>query len=197
MAIIIDKVQKRKDIALACRDLFINNALNSLTISQIAKEAEIGKGTLYEYFKNKEEIVFELVNILMQEHSNRLYVSLGEKAPLREKVKKFAEFFYAEENQEPRTLYKNFISITLVTPNKEIREFQTLYFNNYYFWFVELFEQAVEKGEIIEASLGLTKGIFVTAEGMFVASCTTNVFKNLERDLNEYIDNLFNIIEVK
>lgn len=197
MAIIVDKVQKRKDIALACRELFINNPIGNLTISQIAKEAGVGKGTLYEYFKNREEIVFELVNILMVEHSSRLFVSIAKEAPLREKVKKFAEFFYSDENFEPRTLYKNFMSITLVTPNKEIRDFQTLCFNNYYFWFVELVEQAIKNGEIIESALGLTKGMFVTAEGMFVASCTTNVFQNLERDLNEYIDNLFNIIEVK
>ena len=69
MAIIVDKIQKRKDIALACKELFFQNGINDLTISQVAKTAGVGKGTIYDYFKNKEDIVFEIVNILMVEHS--------------------------------------------------------------------------------------------------------------------------------
>ena len=197
MAIIVDKEQKRRDIALSCRVLFVSKNMNSVTISEIAKVAGVGKGTLYEYFKNKEEIVFELVDILLQEHSLKLKAEFEKLDSMREKVKKFAEFFYTDENSELRSIYKDFVSISLATPNAEIREFQTACFNNYYLWFVALIEEGVRSGELIEASLGLSKGLFVTAEGMFVASCTTNVFENLEHDLNEYIENIFNIIEVK
>jgi AcrR family transcriptional regulator len=197
MAIIVDKAQKRKDIALACKELFVQNSISTLTISKIAQVAGVGKGTLYEYFKNKEEIVFELVDLLLQEYSAQLQEKLSKEKSVKNKVKKFAEFFYKDENRELRALYKDFVSISLVSPNEEMRAFQTACFNNYYLWVVELFEEGVKRGELIEASLGLIKGVFVTAEGMFVASCTTNVFENLEKDLNEYIENLFNIIEVK
>ncbi len=71
MAIIVDKEQKKKDIALSIRELLLNNGINNITISQIAKNASIGKGTIYEYFSNKNEIVFELVEILMQEHNEK------------------------------------------------------------------------------------------------------------------------------
>jgi len=197
MAIIVDKEQKRRDIALSCRELFVSRSMGSVTISEIAKVAGVGKGTLYEYFKNKEEIVFELVDIMLGEHSLKLQGEFANLNSIREKVKKFAEFFYTDENSELRTIYKDFVSISLAAPNAEIREFQTACFNNYYLWFVELIEAGVESGELIEASLGLAKGLFVAAEGMFVASCTTNVFDNLAVDLNEYIENIFNIIEVK
>lgn len=197
MAIIVDKEQKKRDIALACRELFASHSMSSVTISQIAKVANVGKGTLYEYFKNKEEIVFELVDVLLQEHSLKLKEKLSKQNSVKDKIKKFAEFFYTDENSELRTLYKDFVSIALTAPNEEMRAFQTACFNNYFIWFIELFEEGVKSGELIPESLGLTKGVFVTAEGMFVASCTTNVFENLEADLNEYIDNIFNIIEVK
>lgn len=197
MAIIVDKEQKRRDIALSCRGLFVSKTMNAITISEIAKEAGVGKGTLYEYFKNKEEIVFELVDILLQEHSIKLQEEFKKIESVREKVKKFAEFFYTEENYELRAIYKDFVSISLSNPNAQMREFQTACFNNYYLWFVDLMQEGVKRGELIESSLGLVKGVFVSAEGMFVASCTTNVFENLTQDLNDYIDNLFNIIEVK
>ena len=197
MAIIVDKEQKRKDIALSCKDLFVSQSMNSVTISQIAKVAGVGKGTLYEYFKNKEEIIFELVDLLLEKHSAELQKKLLEQKSARHKVKSFAEFFYAKEHEELRILYKDFVSISLSAPSEELLAFQSVCFNNYYLWFEELFKRGVAEGELIEASLGLTKGAFVTAEGMFLASCTTNVFLNLEQDLNEYIDNLFNIIEAK
>jgi len=197
MAIIVDKEQKKRDIALACRDLFVTKSMSSVTISEIAKTAGVGKGTLYEYFNNKEEIIFELVDRLLQEYSLQLKESLEQQKSVRDKVKKFSEFFYAVENEELRILYKDFVALSLNAPNDELREFQTACFNNYYLWFLELFTKGVEAGELVESSLGLAKGIFVTAKGMFVSSCTTNIFNNLEQDLNEYIDNLFNIIEVK
>lgn len=112
-------------------------------------------------------------------------------------IKKFAEFFYTAENSQLRTIYKEFISISLVTPNKEMLAFQTECFNNYYTWFEEIFKRGVEEGELIPQSLGLTRGIFVSAEGMFIASATTNAIDDLEKDLNEYIETLFELIEVK
>lgn len=197
MAIIVDKVQKKRDIALSCRKLFVENGINSLTISQIAKIAGVGKGTIYEYFKNKEEIVFELVSILMKEHSEKLHTTLGEQKSVKDMVKKFAEFFYADEDIELRTLYKEFVSISLVEPNKEMLDFHTECTDNYYLWFEEIFKNGVNKGELIVESLGLTKGVFVTAEGMFIASSVTNSIDELEENLNRYIDNLFELIEVK
>ena len=197
MAIIVDKVQKRKDIALACRELFVHTGIHALTISQIAKEAGIGKGTIYEYFSNKEEIVFELVSILMSEHSAKLQTALTQQNSVKEKVKKFSDFFYDEEHSELRSLYKQFVSISLVSPNEGMVAFQTVCFNNYYIWFEELIQEGVRSGELIPESLGLIKGLFTTAEGMFIASCATTSMENLEHDLHLYFDNLFNLIEVK
>ncbi len=197
MAIIVDKVQKKKDIAFSCKDLFVQNGINSLTISQIAKVAGVGKGTIYEYFHNKEEIVFELVNILMKEHSQKLHTTLSEQSSIKNMVKKFSEFFYTDENSELRTIYREFVSIALMTPNKEMLAFQTECFNNYYIWFEEIFKRGVQEGELVPQSLGLVRGIFVTAEGMFIVSTSTNAIDDLEKDLNNYIDNLFELIEVK
>jgi len=197
MAIIVDKVQKKKDIAFSCKDLFVQNGINSLTISQIAKVAGVGKGTIYEYFHNKEEIVFELVNILMKEHSQKLHTTLSEQSSIKNMVKKFSEFFYTDENSELRTIYREFVSIALMTPNKEMLAFQTECFNNYYIWFEEIFKRGVQEGELVPQSLGLVRGIFVTAEGMFIVSTSTNAIDDLEKDLNNYINNLFELIEVK
>jgi len=94
LAIIVDKEQKRKDIALSCKELILENGINNLTVSQVAKSAGIGKGTVYEYFKNKDEIVFELVNVLMQEHNEIKEKKLLDVTSTKAKAKVFFDFFY-------------------------------------------------------------------------------------------------------
>ncbi len=197
MAIIVDKVQKKKDIALACKDLIVRNGIKELTISTIAKTAGISKGSLYDYFKNKEEILFELVNILMQEHNKIKEKKLESTTILKDKIKIFFDFFYVDEEIELRELYKDFIAISLTTPNKNMIDFQTNCFNIYYIWMQEIIQKGIDSKDIIAEAQNLSKGVFVTVEGLFLSSITTNAIDNLENEINNYIDTIFQLIEVK
>ena len=197
MAIIVDKIQKKKDIALSCKALVVANGINTLTISQIAKAAGVGKGTIYEYFKNKEEIVFEIANIMMSEHSQKLSHELSEQKSTKEMVKKFSEFFYSEADKELREIYKEFVSLSLMQQNPEMMAFQTQCFNNYYGWFREILQAGVESGELKQEAMFLARGIFVMGEGMFIAKNVTHAIENLKKELDTFIDNIFELLEVK
>ena len=54
MAIIVNKEEKRRTIALASKNLLLEHGIKNITISKIAECAGVGKGTIYEYFSNKE-----------------------------------------------------------------------------------------------------------------------------------------------
>jgi len=197
MAIIVDKVQKRKDIALSCKEIFFQHGIKDLTISQIAKTAGVGKGTIYSYFKNKEDIVFEIVNTLIQDRNIILEKQISEIKITKDKIKIFYKFFYSDEDVELRQLYKEFISIALTSPDEELMEFQTKCFDGYYTWFEQIIQDAIDKKEIIPESINLSKGMFVAAEGMFISSSSTNAIPNLKEDLDNYVDSIFKLIEVK
>ncbi len=197
MAIIVDKVQKRKDIALACKEIFFQNGINDLTISQIAKTAGVGKGTIYDYFKNKEDIVFEIVNILIQERNVVVEKKISEINSAKDKIKYFSRFFFSDEDVELRGLYKEFVSIALTSPDEEMIAFQTKCFDYHYVWFEKIIEDAIKSGEVKEDSRGLIRGMFVSAEGMFIANASTNSIDNLQVELDSYTDAIFKLIEVK
>ncbi|MDO8455207.1 MAG: TetR/AcrR family transcriptional regulator [Sulfurimonas sp.] len=197
MAIIVDKVQKRKDIALSCKELFIKNGIKDLTVSEVAKVAGVGKGTIYEYFKNKEEIVFEIVNILLQEHNIQKKLRIDSKEKTKEKIIEFFGVFYREEDVELRKLYKEFISINLANPQREMIEFQSTCSATYFKWFEEIIQTGINKGELVLASKNLARGLFVMGEGLFVASSTTTTIDNIKRELDTFYDTLFELIEVK
>lgn len=197
MAIIVDKIQKRKDIALACKELFFQNGINDLTVSQVAKTAGVGKGTIYGYFKNKEEIVFEIVNILMQEHNEDKQEKLNNLKSTREKIKEFSSFFYNDKDIELRQLYKEFISISLTNPDKEMMEFQTECAYNYLEWFNQIIGEGIQNKELIEGSQKLARGLFSMAEGMFITSVVTHTVDDVKKEIHQFTDAIFDLIEVK
>ena len=86
MAIIVNKEEKRTNIALSCRELLLEYGINSLTISQIAKTAGVGKGTIYEYFENKEDIVFEIIRTFIAEHEKKLLELVEASITTKEKL---------------------------------------------------------------------------------------------------------------
>ena len=197
MAIIVDKVQKRKDIALSCKEIFFQNGINDLTVSQVAKAAGVGKGTIYDYFKNKEDIVFEIVNILMLEHNDDKHRKLNSVTSTRDKIKEFSSIFYDKKDVELRQLYKEFISISLTNPDKEMVEFQTACTNNYFEWFNQIIDEGIQKGELKVGSRKFARGLFAMAEGMFITSVVTHTIDDLKKEIHNFTDSLFDLIEVK
>lgn len=61
--------QTRKELLEAGLDVFLENGFQKSTISQIIKKANKGYGTAYVYFQNKDELLIELMEHVM----NRFY----------------------------------------------------------------------------------------------------------------------------
>jgi len=195
LAIIVDKEQKKKDIALATKTLILHDGINNITISQIAKAAGIGKGTVYEYFKSKDEIVFELVEILMQGHNGQKEAELGKLTSTREKVKSFFSFFYVDADRELREIYKQFTAIALSSINEDMLAFQTECYILYEQWMKTIIQEGIKNKELKPEVEELIMGIFAFAQGAFIMSVTTNAIKNLQKKIDTQIDMLFDLME--
>jgi AcrR family transcriptional regulator len=55
-----EKLQRRKDIIDAAEKVFFSRGFESATMDEIAEMAELSKGTLYLYFKSKEDLQFAI-----------------------------------------------------------------------------------------------------------------------------------------
>ncbi|MDD2384310.1 MAG: TetR/AcrR family transcriptional regulator [Sulfurospirillaceae bacterium] len=194
MACCVSKTQKRTDIALACKELFVKHHHSDITMSQIALTAGIGKGTIYEYFANKEDIVFELVAILMAESNVRKQEKLKRATSTKEKIKVFFEFFYDEESSDLRSIYKEFMSISLLNPNQKIMDFQTNCHHNYKQWVMQIMQEGVDKGEVIPQSLHLIQGMFTFGTGIFITHAITTTVIDIEQEVNNFIDAIFALL---
>lgn len=71
----------------ATLDLVRDRGLAGITMSDISKAASIATGTLYIYFKNKEELIKALFAECREESAREYFTGLDEKAPFEERLK--------------------------------------------------------------------------------------------------------------
>ncbi len=61
-----EKERRRQQIMVAAKRVFTNKGFSKATMEDIAQEAELSPGTLYLYFKNKEELYASLSLRILQ-----------------------------------------------------------------------------------------------------------------------------------
>ena len=99
----------REEILSSAEKVFAAKGFFPTTMSDIAREAEFGTGTLYKYFKSKEELYFTLINEKVDEMSCLVKAELSQKTSAIERIKKVLElqFEFIERN---RDFFKIYIS---------------------------------------------------------------------------------------
>lgn len=118
----LEKQMRRNQILDAARKLLISQGLENISISKISKEAQLGVGTIYFYYKNKEEIFIAL----QEEGLGFLFSAIqqiqGKQLNPREKLKEVAAAYYNfSQNQQE---YFNIINYFLSSPRIFFQEEQ-------------------------------------------------------------------------
>ncbi|MFA6135273.1 MAG: TetR/AcrR family transcriptional regulator [Phycisphaerae bacterium] len=80
------KSDKRQLIMQAAERLFTNRRFHEVTTDDVAREAGVGKGTLYQYFHDKDDLFFETANSGFDEMCDLLRRKVPETAPFGEQL---------------------------------------------------------------------------------------------------------------
>jgi AcrR family transcriptional regulator len=118
----MEKQVRRNQILDAARKLLFSQGLEKISISKISKEAQLGVGTIYFYYKNKEEIFIAL----QEEGLGFLFSAIqqiqGKQLTPKEKLKEVASSYYNfSQNQQE---YFNIINYFLSSPRIFFQEEQ-------------------------------------------------------------------------
>jgi TetR/AcrR family transcriptional regulator len=84
------KASYYREILDAAFELFTANGYHNVTMNQIALKAEFSVGTLYKFFKNKEDLYHSLVLEKCKEYAGAQLLVLDKKIPVLERVREFA-----------------------------------------------------------------------------------------------------------
>jgi AcrR family transcriptional regulator len=97
----------RKEILLAAEKLFAAKGFFPTTMSEIAQEAQFGTGTLYKYFKSKEDLYFTLIDEKTAEINGSVKAELSKKMSAIERIEKILriQFEFIERNRDFFRIY--------------------------------------------------------------------------------------------
>ena len=97
----------REEILSAAEKIFAAKGFFRTTMSDIAREAEFGTGTLYNYFKSKEELYFNLIDEKLEKINRLVKNKLSQKASAVERIKGALalQFEFVEGNRDFFRIY--------------------------------------------------------------------------------------------
>lgn len=141
-----NKIDKRKCILEAAIRLFSDKGYQQTSIEELAREAGIGKGTVYSYFETKRDIVRAFCEDQLEYTRNELTANTNPETSLKEQllVIFMAEFRHVTENKEFGRLFlqeKVFPREHHVAEDLEMQ-------NNYFEMLYPIYQRAQERGEL-------------------------------------------------
>jgi AcrR family transcriptional regulator len=103
-----EKERRRQQIIVAAKRVFSQKGLSKTTIEDIAKESELSPGTLYLYFKNKEELYASLSLRILQFLSIRVAQVIQDHEGPSEKLDRLIEAMYEVYEFDPMIIINMF-----------------------------------------------------------------------------------------
>jgi len=101
---------KKQLILKVATEVFAEKGFNEATISQIAKKANIAEGSIYDYFKNKEDLLFSIPEERMNDFLSGLHEHLKGSRGALEKLRKLIWYhlrFYEKNKDYTRILLRD------------------------------------------------------------------------------------------
>jgi len=134
------KLEKYEMILDAALKVIAENGFHGSQVSKIAKEAGVADGTIYLYFKNKEDILISLFQERLGNLVKRFHESVRETSTADEALRKICEIHFTELEQNVNLAYVT--QIELRQSSIELRREIGLVVKPY----IQLIEQVLERG---------------------------------------------------
>jgi AcrR family transcriptional regulator len=94
------RLQTRKMLMQATLQLVLEKGYDAITIQNITDQADLGRGTFYIHFKDKEEVVWTMFQDLYQEMEQKAHQQLDRNMPQVEYYGLLNIFRHAEKNRD-------------------------------------------------------------------------------------------------
>lgn len=180
-------IDKKQRILRAAIKMFAEKGYTGATISEIASLANIADGSIYEYFKNKEDLLLSIPEERFKEHINRLQETFNDRNSTK-KIRRFIEFHFG--------LYLNdfdFVKVCLILILLNRKFYQSGAYQSLR-QYVKVFEDLVEEG-VKDGSFNPDTNIRIF-RNMFLGAFTHMLLRWIFRSEGRSIDKMYETNEI-
>ena len=153
---------KRERILKAATHVFAQHGFYNSTISEIAKKAAVADGTIYLYFKNKDDLLISLFEAEMANIIHKMKEEIAREEGFENKIRKFIQVHLdlIAENKELAEV----LQIELRQSHKFMKEYMGTKLNDYLNIISSIINQGQKEGEVrAEIIPGIAKRILFGA----------------------------------
>lgn len=182
---------RREEILEAAREAFVKYGLTKITLEDIANECGLKKTALYYYFKNKDEILAEMISHIITEMQEIVKVKASEAETARAKLKIFMSTKLAlmQKNANLINLFEN---ERLSLPAREFMKEREKCLNNFDFDFIrEILLMGKENHKLTHQ---VTDSLVLMVMGVIYGSFFGKMFEGADWDLDAMIDTTIEVI---
>lgn len=181
---------KYKQIIDAAVEVIAENGYHASQVSKIANKANVADGTIYLYFKNKEDILISVFNEKMGSFIERIEKSIAEKETTSDKLLALIETHYQQLSASPYLAIVTQLELRQSKP--ELRNEINDVLKSYLDVIDSIIKHGIEQGDIrsdIDARL-LRQMIFGTLD----ETVTTWVMKSQRYSLSDQAEDVHKLI---
>lgn len=189
------KTDKRERILVAAKAVFAEKGFSGAAIADIATRADIGKGTVYEYYKSKEELFFAVFEWFIDEGATAVRVDIAVLGlPVSDQLKALSESVIGQwaELKTEFALVMEFwaASSTSASRNRFRQAFRHLY-DHYRSIIVALLQEGIDQGEFSDdlAPDSIAAALVGAWDAMFLQAWFDDEFDlhGVSRDFNQVL----------
>lgn len=184
---------RREQILNAALALFSKKGIDSTSMSEIAKQCELSKATIYHYFDSKDDMVIALLNSLFAHDADAFEAFQNQSYGASQRLMTYAKSYATTVSTQPH-LFAVFIEFYSNSIRRElIREILAGYFEAYAIAFTQVFQQGYENGEFQRGNSQLAADTFISLlEGVIIMSFIrkTDINKCIEESTQLFLNSL-------
>ena len=190
---IVDVQEKKQEIYRSATQVFLDKGYNNNTLLDIAKLCKMGRSTIYQYFKNKEEIFYEVsISFFSELVSNLDSIMLEESMSSTEKIKKMLSVFIFDSKADSQRFFQLAKVLMFLKENNSVFENK---FKFFYLSVQDMFFQVVESGiynnEIKQCDAeSMSIAIFGLAQSIIL-----HTYVDTSRDNQKYFESICLMID--
>lgn len=175
------------DILKAASQLVAAKGLHNVSMEDIARKAGFGKGTLYNYFQNKEALIFAMAAGIINSYHKEIASIINSKSVFQVKLKRCLKASLSFIDKEPAaTFVWDFFSThlqfsSIAGPSDKI----STYYCKFHEIFVDFFKNATKNKELRKIDpMGLSITMFAAMESLKKADRVKGVSFSNEKNVN-------------
>jgi AcrR family transcriptional regulator len=181
----LDVSEERKDqIMNAAEGVFSQKGFNDARMDDIAEETGLSKGTLYLYFKSKEDLVIAILDRMFKEVFQGLKARKNTESSATEAIWRFTEDAIRDYKKMMRMMPIAYEFLALVFRNKIVQKAFKQYFNHYMDVLIPIIQRGIDSGEFRQVE---AEDIAIAAGAIFEGTILLWVYDKSRVDVERHI----------